>query len=262
MSFFEKAKRVRTKFLLSVLSLLCALCLISGLCRASNNQNTGACLPVFSLKVQKKPLRSIIKEISEATGYDIKINERWKNAIVTATLSNVDIEEGLKIISGKAGIKNHAFLVDVARKVIIIYTFPETAIGQGKDLRYTGMRDLLKAENIPPPSEEILRAQNLKDKSPNRTIEDISAPPDEILNLNRPEPKNAYEGAETIPLPSEDILRARHAKGKGRNESIGDIPSPPEEILKMRSHHSKRRPKGEVTIPLPSEEIINKRTIK
>lgn len=236
MSFFEKVKRVHKKFLLSVL-LLYAFCLFAGLCRASNNHNTGTCLPVLSLKVQNKPLYSIIKEISEATGYDIKINERWKNAIVTATLSNVDIEEGLKIIFKKAGIKNHAFLMDVARKVIIIYTFPETESGQRKDLRHVGMCDPLKAETIP-------------------------APPEGILNLNRPEAKKTNGGAEAIQPPSKDILRARHAKDKSWNESDGNIPSPPEEILKMRNPYPKRRPKDKVTIPLPPEEILNKKADK
>jgi hypothetical protein len=253
-SFFNKRKRTFRISLFLIFAGLPSFCPVTWLCWASSSHGTEACLPVFSIEVQKKPLGAVIKDISKVTGYGIEINESWKNAIVTATLRNVDLEEGLKIISRKAGIKSYAFVVDTARKAITIYTIPELTSSQ--------MEGLLETKTIPPP-EEILSAKNLKSKSPNGTMEEIPPPPDEILNLRRPKAKSTHEDAETLSPPPKEILRAQHPKGKSANESMEDIPPPPDEILNLKCpKKAKRTPGGEKTIPPPPEEILKKRTSK
>ena len=76
--------------------------------------------PVFSLNIKDEPLIKVIEKISEATGYDIAIDEKWSGLIVTASLKDVSIHESMREILKNL---NHVIVInDTEKKLsVIIY---------------------------------------------------------------------------------------------------------------------------------------------
>ena len=58
------------------------------------NDNTEKALISYTFK--DKPLKDVLKKISEATGYKVTVNEEWAELSVTANLKNLSIDESLK----------------------------------------------------------------------------------------------------------------------------------------------------------------------
>ena len=106
--------------------------------------------PDITLNIKDEPLISVIEKISKATGYQIIINEKWSDFLVSASIKNVPLHDGLRGILSNL---NHAIIVnDIEKKLsIIIYGSPVPAKKQKKvdsDVRQTvDFRDL---EVIPP----------------------------------------------------------------------------------------------------------------
>ena len=77
-------------------------------------------IPVFSLNIKDEPLKNVIKKISEATGYQITIDDKWSDLLITASLRDVSIYESMKRIFKHL---NHVIIVnDKEKKLsVIIY---------------------------------------------------------------------------------------------------------------------------------------------
>jgi len=52
--------------------------------------------PIFSLNIKNEPLKKVIEKISEATGYQIAIDEKWLGLLVTASLKDVSVHESMR----------------------------------------------------------------------------------------------------------------------------------------------------------------------
>ena len=58
------------------------------------NDNSEKVLISYTFK--DKPIKDVLKKISEATGYNVTVNEEWAELSVTANLKNLSIDESLK----------------------------------------------------------------------------------------------------------------------------------------------------------------------
>jgi len=75
--------------------------------------------PRISLKAQNQPLGDVLKKISQDTGYKFKINGQWSRHPVNASIDNMPIIQGLKLIL--RGL-NHAIIYESDNRVkILVY---------------------------------------------------------------------------------------------------------------------------------------------
>jgi hypothetical protein len=99
-------------------------------------------VPVFSLNIKDEPLKKVIEKISEVTGYQIAIDEKWSTLLITSSLKDVSIHESMRGILKNL---NHVIIInDKEKKVsVIIYGGIEPDKNQKKI-------DPLDLEVIPP----------------------------------------------------------------------------------------------------------------
>ena len=106
--------------------------------------------PVLTLNIKDEPLKTVIEKISKATGYQISINEKWSDFLVTASIKDVSLHESLRWILANL---NHAIIVnDIEKKLsIIIYGSRVPAKIQKKaDSDVRQVVDFRDLEVIPP----------------------------------------------------------------------------------------------------------------
>jgi hypothetical protein len=97
-----------------ILSLLCL--------GANNTQALGAEAqdePHISLEAKNQPLGDVLKKISLDTGFKFRLNDQWRIHPVNATMKNISLHRGLKIIL--KGL-NHAIIYESGKSIkIAIY---------------------------------------------------------------------------------------------------------------------------------------------
>ena len=71
---------------------------------------------VFSLDVKDEPLREVLGKITKATGYTIRVNKKWADLPITASMQNVTIEDAFKKI-----LYNYALIIQNKEKIISIF---------------------------------------------------------------------------------------------------------------------------------------------
>ena len=71
---------------------------------------------VFSLDVKDEALKVVLGKITKLTGYTIRVNEKWADLPITASMQNVTIEEALKKI-----LDNYALIIENTQKYISIF---------------------------------------------------------------------------------------------------------------------------------------------
>ena len=79
--------------------------------------DSGEEVTVFSLDVDNKPLKDVLKEIEKSTSYKISVDEKWENFPMSAKLKSVGVEEGLRRL---LKVFNYALIVVDAEKRIFI----------------------------------------------------------------------------------------------------------------------------------------------
>jgi hypothetical protein len=97
---------------------LALLCLIlPKLSAGGHESNMGE--ELISLTVKDEPLGEVLYKVSVATGYDIVVDNKWRNYRVTASLEDVSLHKGLKRILRNL---NSAIIYVSNKKIrIIIY---------------------------------------------------------------------------------------------------------------------------------------------
>jgi hypothetical protein len=111
-SNFEKALSYT---LLLIISLLCFHVDIIQQAIGSESQNE----PLISLKVKNKPLGDVLKIITLDTGFKFELNGEWRTYPVHASIENMPLDQGLKLILRKL---NHAIIYKSDKSIkILIY---------------------------------------------------------------------------------------------------------------------------------------------
>lgn len=88
---------------------------------AADNVNVGE--ELISLTAKNEPLGDVLYKVSMATGYDIRIDDKWQNYRVTASLEDVSLHKGLKRI-----LRNlNSAIIYVSSKKIKIIIYDKTA---------------------------------------------------------------------------------------------------------------------------------------
>jgi hypothetical protein len=93
------------------------------LCWGADKDNSA----VFSLAVNNEPLGEVLEKISKASGYQITVNEGWRNKTVSVRLENVTLEDGLKAVMEELGRPSHVLIYDKERKTIEIVLLTSSA---------------------------------------------------------------------------------------------------------------------------------------
>ncbi|MFO7554011.1 MAG: hypothetical protein R6W88_02290 [Desulfobacterales bacterium] len=107
---------------LMILLLLAMLSLIFPIPSSAGNESKAGD-ELISLKVKDEPLGNVLNKISVATGYDISLDDKWRNYRVTASLEEVSLHEGLKRI-----LRNlNSAIIYVSSKKIQIIIYDKTA---------------------------------------------------------------------------------------------------------------------------------------
>ena len=91
------------------------------------NDNSEKALISYTFK--NKPLKDVLKKISEATGYKVTVNKEWAELPVTANLKNLSIDESLKEVLRNS---NNVVITNEKEKYIsiIIYNADQPLKGE------------------------------------------------------------------------------------------------------------------------------------
>ena len=74
-------------------------------------------IPTLSFKFRNEPLISICEQIYQATGYEIKVDDKWSDIPITVNIKNDSVISALnKILKSY----NHSILIDEKQKAILI----------------------------------------------------------------------------------------------------------------------------------------------
>ena len=79
---------------LIILMFLATLCLLLPISLSAANE-TDAGNELISLTVKDEPLEDVLYKVSKATGYDISLDNKGQNYLVTASLEKVSLHKGL-----------------------------------------------------------------------------------------------------------------------------------------------------------------------
>ena len=91
--------------------------------------NTNPEKALISYNFKDKPLKDVLKKISEVTGYKITLNEEWAELSVTANLKNLSIDESLKEVLRNS---NNVVITNEKEKTISIIIYRPTTRQQTK----------------------------------------------------------------------------------------------------------------------------------
>ena len=106
---------------LSILLSFTTISLFLPLSSSAGNVNVGE--ELISLTARDEPLGDVLYKVSMATGYDIRIDDKWQNYRVTASLEDVSLHKGLKRI-----LRNlNSAIIYVSSKKIKIIIYDKTA---------------------------------------------------------------------------------------------------------------------------------------
>jgi len=132
--------KINSRFFV-VLSILCLMGLITVSfdaipCQASVK---GSEPPVFSLNVENVPVWKVFEDITKITGYEIILNNRWKDQSVTLGMTDVTLLEALKRILRSLNLSNYSLIIDEKYYTVKVYIFssvyPTTPSYSSENLR-------------------------------------------------------------------------------------------------------------------------------
>ena len=159
--------------------------------------------PVINLAVNNQPLGEVLDAITAETGYEFNINSQWETHPVSATISDLPLEQGLKRLLRSL---NHTIIWE-ADQTITIMVYGKSAAGSGGG----GISHAAPPQSFPatPPSE-------LEDPDEER---DDPSPADEA-----PEP----DDRETAEIEEDASPNDENVPGQGRIKRPPSPRPPPE----------------------------------
>ncbi len=105
--------------------LLCFFCFVGGVAIHPAMAQDATADPLISLTAQNKPLGDVLEIIAQDTGYRFNLNGRWKEHPVSATITNLPLEKGLKRLLRSL---NHSIVWD-SDKIVTITVFGKADAG-------------------------------------------------------------------------------------------------------------------------------------
>ena len=112
---FLNFEKVLFYTLIFILSLLCLRINIVHQAIGAESQDE----PHISLKVKNQPLSDVLRKIKQETGFKFKLHNKWHDYPVNASIENMPLHRGLKIIL--QGL-NHAIIYESDKSIkIMIY---------------------------------------------------------------------------------------------------------------------------------------------
>lgn len=106
--------------------------------------------PAITVNVKNEPLKAVFGEIFRTTGYQISIDEKWADYLVTAHIKDAPLDEGLRRVLGNL---NHAIVTSDTEKRITIYIYERDFPARNKRKEDSNVRqvvDYRDLEVIPP----------------------------------------------------------------------------------------------------------------
>ena len=172
---------------------------------------------VFSLNIKEKPLETVLKAISEQTGYVFLVSYALKSAPVTIAVSNIPLEDGLKRVLKSVGVTDHALVFDNRNRISII--IPEGAISSSnyqerysetgiiQDQKRTDQNQVTPGgtEMVPVPPEDIFARHH----EPGKYSMEVIPPPSNLKTHSQNE-DSASIGKRIVPPPPESLLLRQH----------------------------------------------------
>ena len=92
--------------------IICLIGLLAAPAMATDAHNE----PVFSLTANADPLGDLLQDITRQTGYQFTLNSQWADHPVSAAITNVPLEQGLKRLLRSL---NHTIIWESDRRIII-----------------------------------------------------------------------------------------------------------------------------------------------
>jgi hypothetical protein len=197
-----------------ILSLLCL--------GANHTQALGAEAqdePHISLEAKNQPLGDVLKKISLDTGYKFRLNDQWRIHPVNATMKNISLHRGLKIIL--KGL-NHAIIYESGKSIkIAIYGKVEP----GKTDPYLTQPFSSQIQDdqqqpVPPPESSAEETEDLErsgagseETAPAGTTENESTE-----NEDSPDSEKGEGSEETGTAEGKDLNRDSSARGEIADE--------------------------------------------
>ena len=113
--------RLLSRTLLALLSLVCAATL--GAAWASAAASASGSASAVSVAAHDQPLRSVLAELSRATGYSFRMSAGWDDVPVTASIEKAPLASAVNRILKAVGSTNHAVSIREAEKTVVITMF-------------------------------------------------------------------------------------------------------------------------------------------
>ncbi|MEE4111174.1 MAG: hypothetical protein V2I40_00075 [Desulfobacteraceae bacterium] len=131
--------------------LLCFFCSVGGAAiHPATAQDTTAD-PLISLTAQNEPLGDVLETITRDTGYRFNLNGKWKAYPVSATISGLPLEKGLKRLLRSL---NHSIVWESDRTVTITVFGKADAGSDGDAVSFSSPPQNYQEENEPAPETE------------------------------------------------------------------------------------------------------------
>jgi hypothetical protein len=105
---------------------------------------------VLTLNIKDEPLKTVVKKISEVTGYQIFIDEEWGDLLVTASLKDVSLYESIRRILTNL---NHTIILNDIEKKLSVTIYDRRVPAKNHKKVDSGSRqvvDYRDLEVIPP----------------------------------------------------------------------------------------------------------------
>ena len=163
--------------LVSILFFLCLRINIIALAMGSESQDESH----ISLKVRNQPLVDVLKRITLDTGFKFKLNDQWNAYLVNASLENMPLHRGLKLIL--RGL-NHTIIYEPDNSIkIVVYgkvdsrkTDSYAIQSFSSQIQDNQQEPTPSPESSPEETDDIARADDSSEESgPSENTEDKSA---------------------------------------------------------------------------------------
>lgn len=126
--------------------------------------------PTVSIKSQKTPLETVLKDVGHSSGYTIVIGEDWKSTPISVNFDNLPLEDALKRILANL---NHVVIYESERIInVVIYGVAEPDRGSTS---FTGSNTLPQPDGGPDEIEAPPSDRGLEQVTPDRPEESESA---------------------------------------------------------------------------------------
>ena len=184
----------------------------------------------FSVSATSERLDAVLEKISKASGYEITINEGWKNKVITVRLENVTVEEGLKSLIEVLGRPSHLLLYDETQKKIEMVMFPGTSGASDSSPRFEPPPRTPRQigpsspERARPPVRTIPRGTRQRVIRPPTAPEEVQEPEREETPMGQPEAdvKAGDDPAENPDSPEDAAPDSKQKAGVERKRKPAD----------------------------------------